>query len=204
MTIYEILSHTPIWVWALLAFLVSRGLNAMQPRTIAPVRVLIIPVVFLVWGLVSLISSRGLGFAFVLFVVGTAAGLAAGSALAALMPAPRLDRQTGLLAMPGSPIPLALILAAFVVKYAGSVALVGASDPATHAEIASAMALIGGVFAGLFWGRTLGQFRRALQADGQPVTLRTLIALAAGRLASVRLGASLERNPEASSTTRPR
>jgi hypothetical protein len=166
MTISQIISHTPIWVWALLAFLVSRGVNAMQPRTIAPARALIVPLVFLVWGLAGLISSRGLGLALALFVVGAAVGLAAGSALAALMPAPRLDQDAGVLAMPGSPIPLAMILAAFIIKYAGAVAQAGASDPATQAEIAGVMALVGGVFAGAFWGRTLALFRRALLGAG--------------------------------------
>jgi hypothetical protein len=166
MSIYQIISHTPIWVWFVLAFLVSRGLNAMQPRTIAPIRALIVPLIFLVWGLAGLINSRGLGLALALFVVGAAAGFAAGSALATLMPAPRLDQDAGTLAMPGSPIPLAIILAAFVIKYVGAVAQATAGDPATQAEIASAMALVGGVFAGAFWGRTLALFRRALLGAG--------------------------------------
>ena len=93
MTIDQIISHTPIWVWVLLAFLVWRGINAMQPRTIAPSRALIIPLVFLVWGLAGLITARGLGFALALFAVGAIAGLVAGSALAALTPAPGLTAR---------------------------------------------------------------------------------------------------------------
>ncbi|THD45161.1 MAG: hypothetical protein E7774_08675 [Bradyrhizobium sp.] len=166
MLIYNILVHTPIWVWLLLAFLVSRGVAAMRPKEIAPRRALIVPAVFLLWGLAGLIGSQGLGGNLALFAVGAILGLAAGGALAALAPAPRFIPETGRLAMTGSPIPLIMILSAFAVKYAGAVTLAMASDPGAHAEIASALALAGGVFAGLFWGRTLTQFRRAFIAAG--------------------------------------
>jgi len=42
---------------------------------------------------------------------------------------------------------------------------------------------IGGLFAGLFWGRTLRQFQRALQADGRSATVVDCIALVVGRRA---------------------
>ena len=83
--------------------------------------------------------------------------------------------------MPGSPVPLILIGVAFATKYVGNVALALEADITVHAEIASAMAAASGLFAGLFWGRTLGQFARALQADGEPVTLRGLVDLVTAR-----------------------
>ena len=86
--------------------------------------------------------------------------------------------------MPGSPIPLAMILTAFVVKYVGAVALATASDPATQAEIASGLALIGGVFAGAFWGRTIGLFRRALLGAGLSADASALARLALTRAAA--------------------
>jgi len=180
MLIYEILSHTPIWVWALLAFLIYRGVNAMQPREVAPIRALIIPLVFLVWGLSGLVGAHGLGLDLALFVAGAAAGYAAGGALAMVTPAPGLT-PSGMLAMPGSPIPLAMILAAFIVKYVGNVTLAVTPDPATQAEIAGALALIGGGFAGLFWGRTLALFRRALLGAGRSADWAALSRLALAR-----------------------
>jgi hypothetical protein len=183
MLIYQILSHTPIWVWVLLAFLIYRGVNAMQPREVAPIRALIVPVVFLVWGLSGLLSSHGLGLDLALFIVGAAAGYAAGGVLAMLTPAPGLAPDTGMLAMPGSPIPLAMIVAAFVVKYVGSVVQAMASDPATQGEVAAVLALIGGVFAGMFWGRTLALFRRALRGAGLSDDWTALARLALGRAA---------------------
>src|SRR5690242_13650991 len=46
-----IITHTPIWVWAILAYLIWQGIKAMQPRTTAIWRALIVPVVFIVLGL---------------------------------------------------------------------------------------------------------------------------------------------------------
>jgi hypothetical protein len=181
MFIYEVLGHTPLWVWILLAFLIWRGVNAMQPRAIAPIRALIVPAVFLVWGLSGLVGSHGVGLDLALFVVGAAAGLVAGGALATLTPTPGLAPDTGMLAMPGSPIPLAMIVAAFVVKYVGAVTQATATDPAMQVEIAAVLAVIGGVFAGLFWGRTLAMFRRALRGAGLSDDWTALTRLALGR-----------------------
>ena len=167
MFVYQVLVHTPIWVWLLLAFLVSRGLAALTPRDVAPNRMLILPLVFLVWGVTGLIGSRGLGGDFALLVIALAAGGAGGVALAALGPPPRLNPETGGIAMPGSGIPLALILISFAVKYVGTVALAVDSDVFQRAVLVSAMTSVGGAFAGLFWGRALTLFRRALAAAGE-------------------------------------
>ncbi len=178
MTIVQILSHTPIWVWLLLAFLISRGVKAMRPREASPSRVLIVPLVFLLWGLSGLIGAEeGLGVKLALFAAGLGVGLLAGRGLASWMPAPRILREAGALAMPGSPVVLILICLAFAAKYVGNVALAIDADPAARFEIACAMAATGGLFSGLFWGRTLGQFQRALQAEGEPADLAGIIGL---------------------------
>jgi hypothetical protein len=183
MFLFAILAHTPTWVWVLLAFLVYRGLVAMRPREVSPSRSLIVPLIFFVWGGAGLLSrSDGLALNVALFVCALLIGLAIGRALVSLSPAPRLSRATGLLAMPGSPVTLILVCVAFAVKYVGSVALALTPQAAAHAELSSLMAAAGGLFAGLFWGRTLGQFQRALQTDGQPVTLASLMDLVLARV----------------------
>ena len=52
----EIVAHTPLWVWALFAFLVYRGVAGMRTREVSPFRVLIVPAVFFVWGASSLLG----------------------------------------------------------------------------------------------------------------------------------------------------
>jgi len=56
-TAYQILTQTPLWVWILLAYLIWQGMQAMQPRTTPIWRALILPVVFIVWG----VSRIGFG-----------------------------------------------------------------------------------------------------------------------------------------------
>lgn len=187
----QVLIHTPIWVWLLLAFLVSRGMAALSPRDVAPNRMLILPLIFLVWGLTGLIGSRGLSVDLLVFGAAFIVGVYGGVALGAVGPAPRLRPETGGLAMPGSPIPLALILISFALKYIGTVALAVEADASAHATIASGMTLIGGAFAGLFWGRTFVLFRRALAGAGERSDLA-----AVGRLVWPRVAVDLD--PEAS------
>ena len=182
MLVLQILAHTPLWAWALFAFLVYRGVAAMGAREVSPYRAVIVPAVFLVWGASSLFErSSGLALNVATFLTALLVGAAAGRALASLMPAPRLSSVTGLLATPGSPVTLVLNCVAFAAKYAGAVALARSSGATVHAEVASAAVAIGGVFAGLFWGRTLRQFQRALQADGRSATIANLAALLIGR-----------------------
>ncbi len=61
MFVITVLRHTPIWVWVLLAFLIYRGIMMLRPREVSPSRMLIIPVVFLVWGLTGMVGADGLG-----------------------------------------------------------------------------------------------------------------------------------------------
>ena len=55
---YQVLIHTPVWVFALLAFLVWQGIKAMRPRTVTIWRSLIVPAVFIVWGLSRVVSRQ--------------------------------------------------------------------------------------------------------------------------------------------------
>jgi hypothetical protein len=162
----------------LLAFLVYRGVKAMRPREASPSSGLIIPSIFFVLGVAGLFSGVERGaLNFALFAGALPVGAAIGAALASLTPAPRLVRETGMLALPGSPATLVLICLAFATKYAGAVALALAADAAARADVASLMTAAGGLFGGIFWGRTLRQFQRALQSDGQAATLANLARL---------------------------
>jgi hypothetical protein len=182
MLVFDILAHTPLWVWALFAFLVYRGVAAMREREVSPYRVLIVPALFFVWGVSSLLErSDGSALNVAAFVAALLVGAAAGRALGSLMPAPSLSPVTGMLAMPGSPVALILNCVAFAAKYVGSVALALTSVGVAREELASVVVATGGLFAGLFWGRTLRQFQRALQADGRPATLGALVALVLAR-----------------------
>jgi hypothetical protein len=55
---WQILIHTPIWVFPLFAYLVWLGIKAARPRTVTIWRSLIVPAVFIVWGLSRLLSRQ--------------------------------------------------------------------------------------------------------------------------------------------------
>src|SRR5215470_16334965 len=111
---WQILIHTPIWVFPLFAYLVWLGIKAMRPRTVTIWRSLIVPAVFIVWGLSRLLSRNDyagplvawLGAAAVLLVVGlmTARPL-------------DLDHTTGQIRRPGSVMPLIRNITVFALQY---------------------------------------------------------------------------------------
>jgi hypothetical protein len=148
---YRILTHTPLWVFALLAYLVWQGIKAMQPRTTPLWRALIVPVVFIVWGM----SRMGFGHqdsAWPL-VAWIAAALVL-MPLGVLTPRPfEVDHVTGQIIRPGSAFALIRNLIVFVLQYAvGVITAIDASDRALAIIIGRA---ISGATAGYFIGSTI-------------------------------------------------
>jgi hypothetical protein len=162
-TLQIFLSNTPWWVWPLLALLIGLGVQALRPRRVTPVRVLITPVMFLNWGLIGLVfTARGTPMALLDWAIAAAAG--AGLALASFRTA-GLAVADGLVHLPGSPAPLLRNLSIFVVKFALAVAL--ARLPEWHADLVLADAGVSGIVAGYFLGWTaqfIRFYRRAVPA----------------------------------------
>jgi hypothetical protein len=148
---YQILIHTPPWVWILLAYLVWQGIKAMQPRTVPIWRALIVPVVFIVWG----ISRIGLGHqndAWPL-VAWIAAALAL-LPLGLLTPRPfEVDHTSGLMIRPGSASALIRNLIVFSAQYV--VGVISAIDVSDRALAIIAGRAISGATAGYFIGSTI-------------------------------------------------
>jgi hypothetical protein len=53
--ILRIVQKTPFWVLALLAIPVVLGIQALKARTISVWRLLIVPAVFILWGVISVL-----------------------------------------------------------------------------------------------------------------------------------------------------
>jgi hypothetical protein len=161
---YQILIHTPIWVWALLAFLVWQGVKAMQPRKAKIWRALIVPVVFIVWG-ISRIGFGPQASAWPL-VAWIAAALAL-LPLGVLTPRPfDVDHVTGEIIRPGSIFGLVRNLVVFWLQYAVSViSVIDVHDRALALIVGRA---ISGATAGYFLGSTIAlllAYRRKRAAD---------------------------------------
>lgn len=148
----QILSHTPIYVWALLAFLVYRGFLASQDCYLSLTKMAVIPVVMLVLALTS-INTRS--------VLGEAAWAAwgAGAALAVVLILTRsksdivIDRANGAIFQRGSWAPLALMLAIFLTKYMVGVLSVMQPQLVNGLPFALGVSTLYGLFNGIFIGR---------------------------------------------------
>jgi hypothetical protein len=146
-----VLTHTPPWVLALLAYLVWQGIKAMQPRTISIWRALIVPVVFIILGL----SRIGFGHRdnvgpLIGWIVAALVLLPVGL----LTPRPfEVDHLSGQIIRSGSVFPLVRNLIVFSLQYA--VAVTAAIDPDGRTVAAITGRAISGATAGYFIGSTI-------------------------------------------------
>jgi len=150
-----ILSHTPVWVWGLLAALMALGFSQTRQRRLAPWRLLMLPLVLLGLGLWSMAP----GFmALPLSALVWLAALGAGASLLAGRPAQAgtewLPADQRLL-LPGSWMPLLLISGIFSLRYAANVGMAMNPGWRSAPELLLPLALLYGAFSGLFLGRAL-------------------------------------------------
>ncbi len=116
--VIEMARQTPVWVWALFAFLMFRGTMALNGSVTSLPRLAIVPVAFAAWGLWSVATgSHEPGLSSLIWAASFAFGAMLGALRTARTPI-QVDRAAGLVALPGSPMVLVLVLVVFSVKYA--------------------------------------------------------------------------------------
>jgi len=150
-----IVQHTPVWVWGLLAVLVALGLSQTRPREMSLTRVTVLPLVLAGLSLSGVLSAFGhLPVALGAWAVGIAAALGLARRAVAVRGA-SWSPSRGLLHVPGSWLPLVLILSLFVLKYGAGVSLALAPALASDTSFAGLCSLAYGTFSGLFLARAL-------------------------------------------------
>jgi uncharacterized protein DUF6622 len=152
---WQILTHTPIWVFPLFAYLVWLGIKAMRPRTVTIWRSLIVPVVFIVWGLSRLFSRADVSGPLAAWLGAAAVLLAIGLLTARPI---ELDHTTGEIKRPGSVVPLIRNITVFALQY--TVAVITAIDPHDATTAAIAGRAVSGGTTGYFLGRTIALLRQ--------------------------------------------
>jgi hypothetical protein len=155
----QMLTHTPAFVWAILAFLIVRGVLATREREANIRKLFIIPAVMLVMALQDIAMRFGLH--------GAALAAWGAGVLAAALPIwflgrPRIMQGSapGSLRLRGSWAPLCVMLAVFAIKYTAIVATV--LHPQLRQDALFAAALCGA--SGLSNGYFLGSLARDLKA----------------------------------------
>jgi len=125
--VFQILAHTPVYVWFLLAYLVWQGLAATRTRTRPLWRLLTVPVVFMVMGIWPLIGKSALDIKLVAIWFG--AGLLL--ALPGIVTGPWVvarDASSRNVTISGSVVPLVRNMTFFALHYALAVALALSPD----------------------------------------------------------------------------
>jgi hypothetical protein len=160
--IVGIVSGTPLWVFALLAYLIRQGIRRLDPQVSTIRRVAVAPLVFVAWGLYGLATradATGLG-------LGLWLATAVGGIGLSLLSRPRglqVDRWRGLVRQPGSMLPLVRYLLVFGSHYALNIAM--AIRPGDRATLALCDIAVSGVSAGYFVGWIVAFFAACRQAS---------------------------------------
>ena len=155
----QILAHTPIWVFALFAVLVALGLTQMRTREVPLSRAAILPLVMVLLSLMGTLSA----------FPGSLWALASWTAVLALttwllcLKSPAdgtvFHATSRRLTLPGSAVPLALMMGIFFTKYAVG-ASVGMNAELVHLPaFAIGASAAYGLFSGAFLARGLRLWR---------------------------------------------
>ena len=151
----DIVQHTPVWVWGLLAMLIALGLAQARDREMSLTRATVLPLVMIALSLSGVFSAFGhFPAALGSWAAGVGAALVFGRHVTVAHGATWSSR-TGNLSVPGSWLPLALTVGLFSLKYVAGVSLALHPWLATDTAFASLISLGYGLFSGLFLARGL-------------------------------------------------
>lgn len=161
-----IVQHTPVWVWGLLTALIALGLWQTRDREISLARITILPLVLIGLSLSGVLSAFGhFPVAVGGWGTGVAAALVFGRDLVAVRGA-AWSQSTAKLHVPGSWLPLVLIVGLFAVKYVAGVSLAMHAGLAADPVFAGLISLAFGGFSGLFLARAVALRRLAKRPVG--------------------------------------
>jgi len=153
-TLILILSHTPLWVWAILCYVLYIGISQLRPSALPRQRLILLPAVWVIFGAWGIERSFGLGAApLAAWVIGL--GLSFGTMRLRRWPAgARFDAAQRRYLVPGSALPLVMMLLIFVSKYVLGVSLAMRPELADALPVALGFSLLFGLIGGTLAGRS--------------------------------------------------
>ena len=149
----QIFTNTPLWVWFILAFLLKRGVSATKDNPVHLVKSLIVPFVFILWGLEKVFTR----FEFPLMIIMTYLIFILMGVIFSyyLYRNRRFYLKNNVLFQTGSYIPLIVMLFNFLVKYILNVSLAVSTLLYLCFDFIFFYVLICGFTVGLFFGNIL-------------------------------------------------
>jgi len=172
----HIVERTPGWVGILLLALLALGVSQMFRRRASLTRVCLMPAAMLglsIYGMVSAFGPEQLGGALTLWLLSALSSTGLALWWRATPPlGARFDAAARSFDLPGSAVPMALILGIFIIKYIVGVELAMQSALAHDRAFALAVATLYGALSGLFAARTLRLWRLTRAAQHSTVHTR--------------------------------
>ena len=165
---YQIVVNTPPWVWPLMLFVLWLGWYGLQPRTMPPARLAILPLVSLGTSLAGIAQSLQPGLALIGWTVALFAALPLGWAIGARR-AVRLRPEDRRLEVAGGWFALGFGISIFVVRY--TLGVLSGVMPHLLAE-PSWIVLSGGI-GGVVTGIGLGWLANLLVRACRPAAARS-------------------------------
>jgi hypothetical protein len=155
----RIIANTPIWVWLLLVALLWVGFAQTRTRCVEARSILTLPVVMPAMSLSGMVTSFGpMPQAMLAWAVATTIGTSL-ILIRSIAPSTYYDSVAGRFHVPGSWIPMAVILSIFSLKYATGVTLAVQPALASSVEFAAILSALYGGFSGIFVGRAVRLWR---------------------------------------------
>ena len=159
--IVEILRHTPVWVFLILAVLVWLGANRLRATDVPARRVVVLPVAMSGFSLFGLYSTFGADpVAATAWILVFAALLATGWILPT-NPGVHYVAATRSIRVPGSWVPLALMMMIFFLRYVVAVLLAMHPPLRVETPFIAGIGAVYGLSAGCFAARALSTWRSA-------------------------------------------
>lgn len=174
--LYQILVHTPTWVWGVLLLLVWMGLSQTVPRTCRLRRVIALPLVACALSLYGTFAGFGTVHAAWVMWAGAALITVIWVASSDLPAGVRYHAEQRAFSLPGSWVPLGLMMAIFLTRYVMGVVL--AMQPALSQDpaVAAIVASLYGALSGVFIGRMLRFLRLAQASSKRPADAASPVA----------------------------
>ena len=175
--VWQVIVHTPFWVWPLLGGLVWLGWQGLTPRVVPVWRLALLPLIGLGVTASSLIQSPRPGMAVVSWLAALLLALLPGYLLGSRRPARR--RLDGRFDLPGSSFILIFGLSVFLVRYA--LGFLFGMAPALRSEPfwVALSAGVGGVVAGVGLGWLAGVLGCARSVRSSGVAIAHLLLVGA-------------------------
>lgn len=149
MFVSSLLAGVPCWVWILLAVLVWQGCLAVRDNTVPMSRILLLPVIFIAWGVTGLVTGAGGTMApYAVWALAAACFVVIGMRIG-----PRrmtVDAGRRLVHRDGSVWPLVRNIVLFGVQFGIGMGL--ALRPDLHGDLLLLRSAVSGAMAGWFGG----------------------------------------------------